>query len=65
MRIRLSDATYEGASRIPASDEPEAESGPERHAMPAERPDPRAQWDGIRGVWVVYDESVNAWVPYS
>lgn len=30
---------------------------------PAERPEPRAQWDGVHGRWIVWDEDQEEWVP--
>ena len=33
----------------------------ERIPEPDERPDPRAQWDEVKGEWVVWDEADNEW----
>lgn len=62
-RIRLSDATYEGVSRVPTEGEPDPTPvGPKRHAIPDEKPDPAAQWDDAKGCWIKWDPSANRWV---
>lgn len=33
-----------------------------RLPKPAVRPDPDAQWDEVRGLWVEWDEATEAWV---
>ena len=43
------------------ADEESVDRGPEFHPMPDEKPDPRAQWDGIRGCWTVYDPTAGEW----
>lgn len=63
---RLSDSLYEGTSRVPRSAEAEDESLPEdapHLPVTGERPDPRAQWDDVRGCWVVWDTEQNDWTP--
>jgi hypothetical protein len=65
-RIRLSDSVHEGVSRIPPAASGAAEDlEPTRHAQPDDKPDPRAQWDGVEGHWIVWDEAADDWVPIS
>jgi hypothetical protein len=33
----------------------------ERAPEPAERPHPRAQWDEVKGEWVVWDDDDERW----
>lgn len=52
-------------SRLPRPDDEDAADGEtafESHPIPGDKPDPRAQWDGTSGCWIVYDESVGDWV---
>jgi hypothetical protein len=70
-RIRLSDAVYEGVSRVPPADDeledddPDGDGVPGRHshAMPDEKPDPAAQWDDAQGCWIKWNVETNAWEP--
>ncbi len=64
-RIRLSDHTHEGVSRIPSGPDVETDDGPDRRAMPHDKPDPRAQWDGVAGEWIIWDDDAGDWVPCS
>lgn len=62
---RLSDELYEGTSRVPTG-AAAGEEGPEaaQHlAVRGERPHPKAQWDDVRGVWVVWDADAGDWMP--
>lgn len=62
-RARLSDHLYEGVSRVPGGDDGEDVGGPDARPMPDERPDPRAQWDGVRGCWILWDPDSQSWEP--
>ena len=62
---RLSDELYEGTSRLPAgpaasADAPEAAP---HLAVRGARRHPKAQWDDVRGVWVVWDDTAGDWMP--
>ena len=35
----------------------------ERAAEPHDRPDDRAQWDEVRGIWIEWDQASGTWVP--
>ena len=64
-RIRLSDSVYEGVSRLPdAAPADDADHpGAGRVGQPAERPHPRAQWDDVRGEWILFDAALGDWRP--
>jgi hypothetical protein len=62
---RLSDELYEGTRRVPKGAVSDAE-GPESAthlAVQGERPHPRAQWDDVRGAWVIWDDEAGDWIP--
>ncbi len=61
-RIRLSDHVHKNVSRLPPSKVEEADQGPEGEPMPDEKPDPRAQWDDVRAVWILWDQEKGAWI---
>ena len=46
-----------GIARQPRPSAPDVERLPE----PDDRPDPRAQWDEVKGEWVVWDEDDQRW----
>jgi hypothetical protein len=63
---RLSDSLYEGTSRVPprpVDPDEVVEEPTAHHPIAGERPHPRAQWDDVRGAWVVWDEEAGDWVP--
>jgi hypothetical protein len=62
-RIRLSEHVYEGVSRVPPADgeEEPTEVGPATFAMPDEKPHPRAQWDDLKGCWILWDDATASW----
>jgi hypothetical protein len=61
---RLSDSLYEGTNRVPSSGEQGDDVEPTAHlAVQGQRPHPKAQWDDVRGVWVVWDDAAGDWVP--
>jgi len=54
----LNDRLYKGIRRVPVDGE-----GPEGLPEPHERPDDKAQWDEVRGLWMDWDEQAQKWVP--
>jgi hypothetical protein len=62
---RLSDELYEGTSRVPRGPAAEVEVPEDAPhlAVRGERPHPRAQWDDVQGVWVVWDDEAGDWMP--
>jgi len=44
--------------RVPVDGE-----GPEGLPEPHERPDDKAQWDEVHGLWMDWDEDAQKWVP--
>jgi hypothetical protein len=63
---RLSDELYEGTSRVPRSKDGDEDAGPEPTAhlpVAGERPHPKAQWDDVRGEWVIWSDEAADWVP--
>lgn len=63
---RLSDSVYEGTTRVPASgerDETLLSTDDGHKPVEGERPHPRAQWDDVAGVWVVWDDEHGDWLP--
>jgi hypothetical protein len=63
---RLSDSLYEGTSRLPPpkTDPDAVVAEPTPHApVQGARPHPRAQWDDVRALWVVWSDEAGDWVP--
>ncbi len=50
-------ARYMVESNWPQPDDSDVERRPEPH----DRPDARAQWDEVKGEWVVWDERDHRW----
>ena len=54
----INDELYKGIRRVPVDGE-----GPEGLPEPHVRPDDKAQWDEVHGLWMDWDEDAQKWVP--
>ena len=55
---QINEDVTKGIRRVPVDGE-----GPEGLPEPHERPDEKAQWDEVHGLWMDWDEQAQKWVP--